>query len=96
MKGKTAYRTAEREAYEEAGLMGRIGKAPVGSYGYDKRLACGSTVACEVVVFPLEVTRSCLRWPEMEERERQWFSPEAAANIVAESGLRNILLGVCR
>lgn len=94
IKGKKPYAAAEVEAFEEAGLIGRIGKAPVGSYDYDKRLAGGSTVPCEVIVFPLDVTEYHDTWPEMAERERRWFSPEEAANSVEEQGLRQLLMSL--
>jgi 8-oxo-dGTP pyrophosphatase MutT (NUDIX family) len=91
MQGKKPHRAAKLEAFEEAGLLGRVGKEPLGSYLYNKRLGTGSTVPCEVLVFPLEVKSRRSRWPEMNERERRWFSPEEAAGAVAEDGLRDLL-----
>ena len=38
MKGRKPYEAAAREAYEEAGLLGEIGKRPLGFYLYEKRL----------------------------------------------------------
>ncbi len=96
MKGKKPHRAAEQEAYEEAGLIGRVRKVPVGSYCYEKRLATGSAVPCEVTVFPLEVAQHRKRWPEMKERQRRWFSPDEAAGVVAEEGLRHILRNVAQ
>ena len=91
MKGKKPHRAAEREAYEEAGLIGRVRKAPLGTYSYEKRLRTGVAVPCEVTVFPLQVKHHRDRWPEMKERERRWFSPDEAARMVAEEGLQGIL-----
>ncbi len=91
MQGKKPHRAAKLEAFEEAGLLGRVGKEPLGSSLYNKRLGTGSTVPCEVMVFPLEVKSRRSRWPEMNERERRWFSPEEAAGAVAEDGLRDLL-----
>ena len=96
MKGKKPHHAAEREAYEEAGLIGRMRKVPLGTYSYEKRLRTGSTVPCEVTVFPLRVKHHRARWPEMNERERRWFSPSEAAEVVAESGLQQILRRVAR
>ena len=70
MKGKKPYLAAKREAYEEAGLIGKVRKVPLGTYSYEKRLRTGSSVACEVTVFPLKVEHHRDRWPEMNERER--------------------------
>ncbi len=91
MKGKKPHRAAEQEAYEEAGLIGKVRKVPLGTYSYEKRLWTGSSVPCKVTVFPLRVEHHRDRWPEMNERERRWFSPDEAALVVAEDGLRHLL-----
>jgi 8-oxo-dGTP pyrophosphatase MutT (NUDIX family) len=40
MKGRKPAEVASQEAYEEAGLIGQIvGKRPLGSFHYEKRLA---------------------------------------------------------
>ncbi|MBL7405872.1 NUDIX domain-containing protein, partial [Escherichia coli] len=38
MKGRKPFEAAAREAYEEAGLRGAVGKRPIGLYLYQKRL----------------------------------------------------------
>ncbi len=96
MKGKKPHRAAEREAFEEAGLLGKVRKEPLGTYSYDKRLDTGVVIPCEVTVFPLRVERRRDRWPEMAERQRRWFSLDEAAQAVAEAGLREILQGIAR
>ena len=48
--GLAAQHSAEREAREEGGLVGRIDDRPIGQYRYKKRLADGSSVACSVEV----------------------------------------------
>ena len=85
---------AAQEAFEEAGIRGRIGKAPIGHYAYPKRLANGASVTCEVEVYPLEVERLLERWPEMAERERRWFTVAEAAALVQEGGLGSLMLGL--
>ena len=85
---------AAQEAFEEAGIRGRIGKAPIGHYAYPKRLANGASVTCEVEVYPLEVERLLERWPEMAERERRWFTLAEAAAAVQEGGLCSLMLGL--
>jgi 8-oxo-dGTP pyrophosphatase MutT (NUDIX family) len=82
---------AEREAYEEAGLVGRIGKAAIGCYAYEKRLTSESSVTCTVDIFPLEVRRQLKRWPEKDQREGRWFTPEEAAKAVHEPDLADII-----
>jgi 8-oxo-dGTP pyrophosphatase MutT (NUDIX family) len=86
--------SAEREALEEAGVVGTVGRDSIGAYLYEKRLASGIVVICEVLVFPLEVMHQEDDWPEKAERTFQWFSPDDAANAVREPGLREIILNV--
>ena len=86
--------SAEREALEEAGVVGTVGRDSIGTYVYEKRLAGGSVVICEVLVFPLEVERQQEDWPEKDERRFQWFSPDDAANAVREPALREIILNI--
>jgi 8-oxo-dGTP pyrophosphatase MutT (NUDIX family) len=83
---------AAKEAFEEAGLEGEIGREPIGSYRYAKRRWNGRTVQCEVDVFPLAVERQLEDWPERAERETEWFTPAEAALLVDESGLVALLL----
>jgi uncharacterized protein len=85
------YESAAREAFEEAGVEGRIAPLPVGSFRYEKRRRSGDAAAI-VNVHPLLVTREAADWPERGERERCWFSPEAAAAAVEEPELAVIIL----
>lgn len=91
MRALKPHRAAEREALEEAGLKGKIGKAEVGRYAYEKRLDNGLSVPVEVTVFPLQVVGQRKRWPEMDQRDGRWFSVEEAATLVEEEGLGRIL-----
>ncbi|WP_375460162.1 NUDIX hydrolase [uncultured Enterovirga sp.] len=93
MKGKSPHQTAAREAFEEAGIKGDIGRIPVGSYEYGKRLRDGAVVLCRVEVFPLRVTEQRRRWPEYHQRETAWFSLEDAASSVQEGDLAALILG---
>jgi 8-oxo-dGTP pyrophosphatase MutT (NUDIX family) len=86
--------SAEREALEEAGIVGTVARDSIGTYLYEKRLAGGAVVICEVLVFPLEVTCQQDDWPEKEERAFQWFSPDDAAKAVQEPALREIILNI--
>jgi 8-oxo-dGTP pyrophosphatase MutT (NUDIX family) len=82
---------AKREAFEEAGITGRVKRKPVGSYDYDKVLRGGGSKRCRVLVFTLAVEKELKRWPESHERKRKWFSPKEAAKRVAEPELKAIL-----
>lgn len=90
-KGVEPHEMASIEAFEEAGVRGKVKKKPIGEYRYDKRLDDGSTIACSVSVHPLEVTTILTNWPEQGQRERRWLSPADAMVLVAEPDLTAIL-----
>jgi 8-oxo-dGTP pyrophosphatase MutT (NUDIX family) len=91
MKHKAPHVAAAREALEEAGVVGQIGKQPIGSFSHEKQLKQGSVVVCEVHVFPLEVTHQRKTWPEKGKREVQWFSPSKAAKVVQQPVLSKMI-----
>ncbi len=90
MKRKPPHLAAAREALEEAGVVGEIGKKPIGSFSHRKSKQ-GNVVVCEVHVFALEVRRQRKSWREKGEREVQWFSPDEAARTVREPLLRRMI-----
>lgn len=85
--------SAALEAEEEAGVRGRIGGAPVGEYGYLKRLKGHRVRPCVVAVYPLAVEEELSDWPERDQRRREWVSPAEAAERVGEPELKAILKG---
>lgn len=91
--GVKDHKAAAEEAREEAGILGKIGKKPVGSYTYDKRRSNGS-VPVRVKVFLLQVAEELDEWPEKQERERKWLSPAKAAEAVDEPELAELILAV--
>ena len=90
-KGKAPHDSAAREAFEEAGVVGAVGKRAVGSFPYQKRLKNGGVTVCEVHVFPLRVRRQSKQWPEKEQREVKWVSAKEAAETVKEPKLSEII-----
>jgi len=90
----TPSRSAEREALEEAGLIGEIADGPLGTYRYAKRLPAGRIVACEVQVFPFRVERQLKSWREKGQRKARWVAPGKAAKMVAEPELAKMILGL--
>jgi hypothetical protein len=90
MKKRKPAEVASQEAYEEAGLIGHIvGKRPVGTFHYEKRLADGG-VLCQVRVFLFRVERHLDNWPEKNERETKRFDANEAASLVDNEGLAEI------
>jgi 8-oxo-dGTP pyrophosphatase MutT (NUDIX family) len=90
-EGMTPSAAAAREAFEEAGVTGKIAGKALASYHYLKDRKDGGAVPCRVDVFLLEVTRQHDDWPEKGEREVAWLTPAQAAARVSEPGLRLIL-----
>jgi NUDIX domain. len=84
--GKSAEESACNEAYEEAGIRGRLDSAPIGEYQYRK---WGGV--CTVKVFRFEVLEVLENWPERFQRRRQWMSVEEAANAVDEPVLKRLI-----
>jgi hypothetical protein len=48
-------------------------------------------VTTEVLVFRFRVSQLLEDWPERQERDRRLFTPDAAADLVAEPGLATLL-----
>jgi 8-oxo-dGTP pyrophosphatase MutT (NUDIX family) len=95
-KGKAPHRSAAREAFEEAGVVGAIRRRSIGSFSYEKRLKKGALVECEVLVFALRVKGQNDKWPERKEREVKWLSARAAAKAVREPQLGEIIRCLAR
>ena len=91
MEGLSAADSAAREAFEEAGVAGKTGAKPVGSYHYLKEKKDGGGMPCRVDVFALQVTAEMDEWPEKGAREITWLPVEQAAVRVSEPGLRELL-----
>ena len=92
IKGLRPAKSAAREAFEEAGIRGKIGSKSIGLFTYDKMLdENGIVVPCEVRVFPLLVTRQSEVWPESEQRLVQWAEPGKASSLVKEQGLKLLI-----
>lgn len=92
MAGHSAAESAAQEAYEEAGVRGRLAAEPLGHYDYRKRLRGGGRKPFRVEVFALEVSEILDLWPEAHQRRRQWVSPQEAAELVHEPQLAALML----
>jgi len=90
MKGLSDPDAAAREAYEEAGVVGKIQRKPVGNYLYWKRLERAFDLL-KVEVYPLEVRKQRADWPEKNSRKSGWLTRQDAATLVDEPGLIALL-----
>ncbi len=91
MRGLSDSQAAAQEALEEAGIKGEIARRKLGSYRYEKRKEQARNTVIDVDVYPMQVEKEMRSWREMSERERQWFDPETARNLVEEPALKSLI-----
>ena len=94
MKGVGPAVAAAREAWEEAGVEGKLSGACLGVYSYQKILPKDQSIPCVVAIYGLKVEKLARRYPEQKQRQRNWFSANEAAGLVAEPELRDLLLAL--
>lgn len=92
MKKKRPHEAAEIEAWEEAGVRGRVKKAPIGRYTYLKWLENGDVSPCVVDVFQVQVESVAADYKERGQRQMAWVSPDEAARRVREVELKSLLV----
>lgn len=92
IKGLRPAKSAAREAFEEAGVRGKISAKSLGLFTYEKSLdEAGVQATCEVRVFPLLVRRQSEVWPEFEQRTVQWVEPSKAVSLIREPDLKKLV-----
>jgi 8-oxo-dGTP pyrophosphatase MutT (NUDIX family) len=84
--GATHEETALNEAWEEAGIRGRVLGAPIGTYRYRK---WGTRLT--VAVFVMELVQQARTWDESSFRERLWVPFDDAAVILADHPVAPLL-----
>jgi 8-oxo-dGTP pyrophosphatase MutT (NUDIX family) len=81
--GETGPAAALREAWEEAGLQGKISGGALGICLYRKDVRI-----CHVTLYPMEVVRASTRWPEDRERYRLWLPCDEAVKAIHQPAMR--------
>jgi len=89
--GATPCQAAETEAWEEAGVEGKMLNSCIGIYSYIKVMRSGAQTPVMVAVFPMKVKKLREKFPEAGERKRKWFSAKKAAARVDEPELKQII-----
>ncbi len=82
----TSTASAEKEAWEEAGIQGKVSEQSLGGYKYTKWVGTFT-----VEVFPMRVTAELDEWPESKVRRREWMSVEASLKRLKGKELQNIV-----
>lgn len=93
MTGLSDAEAAAEEAWEEAGVRGKLRPLRIGSFHYVKVMARGAARQTAVDVYALRVKEVLKDWPERKQRTRRWFTPEEAAGLVDEAELKILLSG---
>ena len=92
MEDRSDAEAARIEAWEEAGVeAAEVSEDVLGAYFYEKRVEDGEDIPVEAQVYEVEVAALAEDYPEREERERVWVTPEEAARRVDEPELQEIL-----
>ena len=91
MDGKTPGESALAEAWEEAGVKGKVIGQSLGLFSYHKDIDTNREMPCVAMVYPVKVKTLAKSFPEYGQRKRKWFSPKKAALKVSEPELAHIL-----
>lgn len=88
--GATPAEAALQEAWEEAGVDGKVRGNSLGIYSYDKQ-EDGTRMPCVVAVFPVKVLALKRKYPESDQRKRKWYSRKRAAELLEEPELQQLV-----
>jgi 8-oxo-dGTP pyrophosphatase MutT (NUDIX family) len=83
----SAFESAKKEAYEEAGVIGENETVELGSFETKKK----NGVAL-IRVFSMEVTKELKDYPEMNLRKRKWYSLNEAIEKINVEELKPFIL----
>lgn len=89
--GMTPANCALKEAWEEAGVIGKAQDQCLGLFSYSKLIEPDLTYPCVAMVYPVKVKSLAKKYPEQDQRQRKWFSPKKASLKVTEPELSRIL-----
>ena len=91
MREKSLPDAAAQEAFEEAGVRGRVDTRPIGHFDHIKNHLLVGPMSFTIVVFPLEVSEELADWPEREQRSRRWFARAEALAVLQSNQLRRLV-----
>ncbi|MFK3781460.1 NUDIX hydrolase [Agrobacterium sp. NPDC089420] len=91
---KKPHQVASIEAWEEAGVRGKVDKMPLGYFEFRKTLPDGDIDPLWVQVHLLDVAEEEPAFPERGQRLVRWFKLDEAASLVLETDLAAMLLSL--
>jgi 8-oxo-dGTP pyrophosphatase MutT (NUDIX family) len=92
MVGKSLADSAAQEAFEEAGITGKIDARPIGTFRHIKQHLLFGRLEVDIQVHPMAVENELGDWPEKGERTRKWFALDEAAAKVDSDELRKLIV----
>ena len=90
IRGLAPHEVAAREALEEAGLVGHVGKRCIGTFKFD-RMRNGRDTTCRVDVYALKVERQMQIWTELHERAVLRCNVKTALSLVSMPNLATLI-----
>jgi 8-oxo-dGTP pyrophosphatase MutT (NUDIX family) len=90
IRGLAPHEVAAREALEEAGLVGHVGKRCIGTFKFE-RIRNGRNTTCMVDVYALRVEKQMQAWTEMHERSVRRCNVKTALSLVSVPNLATII-----
>lgn len=82
----SAFESAKKEAYEEAGVIGENETVELGSFELKKQ-----NRSSHVKIFSMEVTKELKDYPEKNLRKRKWFTVKDALENIENSDIKNFV-----
>ncbi|NBN62477.1 NUDIX domain-containing protein [Microvirga tunisiensis] len=86
-----SHRTAKVEAFEEAGVIGKVSKTPYARVRSSKGLDSGLRVATDVLVYVVHAEAQASDYPEQGQREIRWLPVEEAISLADEPEIVDLL-----
>ena len=91
-EGVDDHELAKLEAFEEAGIGGKIGIEALGHFTETRNNSDQEeSYQLRIWVFPFLVTYHYIDWPEKGQRKHTWLSSSQAANLIENKELAEII-----
>ncbi|MGB0749085.1 MAG: NUDIX hydrolase [Magnetospiraceae bacterium] len=87
----TAPASAAKEAFEEGGVDGKVGKKALGVYHYEKL-----GMECAVQLFSMQVTKEHSKWPESHQRKREWMGVRDAVELADDRSVSEMISALAK
>ena len=91
MPGLTPTEMVLKEAWEEAGVTGRVTGGCLGVFSYTKDVGDGQMLPVVAMLYPVEVKALASDFPEAGQRRRKWMSRKKAMKLVREPELARMI-----